>query len=211
MFRLLSLLCKDLLNFKNCKKNFYGVYGVVGLYGSGKSLYLSYLSYYYKDFEDVVIFSNIPFNNNIVYYFDNVRRLEELYNDMCLSKNIIIFYDEIQMSFPENSKSLDSFFRLLLTQNRKNHGCRIYWTSQDYTRVNKNIRLMSLDIIVPKLFFNRLLRLRFYTRYNYERFYNQSADIFSMRYANHYYKTQKIVIEDYYFDNFNSYDLVRMG
>lgn len=157
-------------------KRMYGVYGVVGEYGQGKTIEMAreYLHLQRKTVfhnpNDYIFISN--FNLADTQYFENLGDVMKYYKiAMSCGKGLVVFWDEIQNEYPENDRAFPQAFRTLLTQNRKGKGVRLIWSTQDYTRVNKNIRLMTTRISQMRCFFGRYMIRRVYNRAIYEDFY----------------------------------------
>lgn len=158
-------------------KRIYGIQGIVGSYGQGKTIHMC-KTYYdlikptkYHNPDNYIFISNFGLCDTIP--FVTLADVLDFYK-MALEegKGLIIFWDEIQNEFPESDRNFPLAFRVLLTQNRKNYGVRIIWSTQDYTRVNKNIRLMTDTITDMRCFFERLMLARVYKRRVYDDFYN---------------------------------------
>lgn len=201
MLDLIKYIFLDFKNgvYKQKKINNYGVYGVVGLYGSGKSEYLAYLANYYKS-RGSLIYANFALSDSI-----NFDDFSYIYN-LCV-KNIkthkIIIIDECQMYAPEGTH-INYYLRLLLTQCRKLN-VLIFWSSQDYSRVNKNIRLMSLRIYqISSKFAGRLLFIKDFNSYHYELYYNALTNKNKYR----IYRPKFVTISDDIRHLYNTYELI---
>lgn len=169
---LCKLLILDIFDRKKTRKKLYGVDGIVGTWGSGKTV--SMVNMYLelkKEHPEALYISNFGLDGTSA--FVDIDDVVERYkycteNDI----NLVVFWDEIQNEFPESDRNFNPMFRLLLTQNRKNAGVYFVWSTQDYTRVNKNIRLMSRYISHCRTFFNRLTRIKQYNRDDYDMYYS---------------------------------------
>lgn len=158
-------------------KRIYGAYGVVGEYGQGKTIYMArdYLRLSKKRLfhnpDNYIIISNFCLGDTLP--FTNLDDVCNYYRiALKEGKGLVCYWDEIQNEYPENDRFFPQEFRTLLTQNRKNKGVRLIWSTQDYTRVNKNIRLQSTVITHMRCFFSRYMIAKKYRRANYEDFYN---------------------------------------
>ena len=182
IYQLILIKIKDLIAlFKDIKnKTFfsrkYGIYGFVGEYGQGKTICLA------KEHSKLLkrkLFYNpdayIFISNFGLYGTEHFKDLSDVmrYYRAAVSadKGLIVYWDEIQNEYPENDRTFPAQFRVLLTQNRKNKGVRLMWSTQDYTRVNKNIRLMSTRISHLRCLFKRYMIEKIYTRAAYEDYY----------------------------------------
>lgn len=155
----------------------YGAYGVVGEYGQGKTIYmaLDYLRLQRRKLfhnpADYIFISNFGLGNTAPFKtLDDVVNWYRVALDQ--NKGLVVYWDEIQNEYPENDRFFPQEFRTLLTQNRKNKGVRLVWSTQDYTRVNKNIRLQSTMIIQMRCFFSRYMIAKKFRRASYEDMYN---------------------------------------
>lgn len=158
-------------------KRIYGVCGVVGSYGQGKTIHMCKMFHdlkrrsKYHNPDNYIFISNFGLTDTIP--FLTLQDVLDYYKIAVQeNKGLIVFWDEIQNEFPESDRKFPLIFRVLLTQNRKNYGVRIIWSTQDYTRVNKNIRLMTDTITDMRCFFERLMIARVYKRRVYDDFYN---------------------------------------
>lgn len=157
-------------------KRMYGVYGIVGEYGQGKTIEMSreYLHLQHKTAfhnpDDYIFISNFELADTE--HFNDLNDVMSYYRIAQIQgKGLIVFWDEIQNEYPENDRAFPQAFRTLLTQNRKGKGVRLIWSTQDYTRVNKNIRLMTTGISHMRCFFGRYMIRRYYNRAVYEDYY----------------------------------------
>lgn len=157
-------------------KRMYGVYGIVGEYGQGKTIEMSreYLHLQHKTAfhnpDDYIFISNFDLVGTE--HFKDLSDVMSYYRIAQYNgKGLFVFWDEIQNEYPENDRAFPQAFRTLLTQNRKGKGVRLIWSTQDYTRVNKNIRLMTTGISHMRCFFGRYMIKRYYNRAVYEDYY----------------------------------------
>lgn len=152
-------------NRKNKKIHLYGIYGFFGLPGYGKTIAMTHelLALREKYGDDIYIFTNYGFKQEDA-VFDNWRMLLEEYDKPC-----IFAWDEVQNEF--NSRDFKNFpveLLTLLTQNRKGHGKRIYYTAQRYNRVDKVFRELSFLVGECRTVFGRYSRVRWYDTEDYE-------------------------------------------
>lgn len=182
IFHLFYIKIKDLISFiKSVKshtyfKRIYGVYGFVGEYGQGKTICLAkehsklkQRKFFYNP-DDYIFISNFALSGTKP--FTSLREVLNYYRSAVNSgKGLIIYWDEIQNEFPENDRFFPQQLRVLLTQNRKNKGVRLMWSTQDYTRVNKNLRLMTTRVSHLRCFLGRYMIQRIYKRDAYEDYY----------------------------------------
>lgn len=143
----------------------YGIYGFFGLPGYGKTMAMSYelLELRKKYGDDIYIFTNYGFSQEDRPFLDWHMLLEE-YDKPC-----VFAWDEVQNEF--NSRAYANFpveLLTLLTQNRKGHGKRIYYTAQRYNRVDKVFRELSFLVGECRTIFGRYTRVRFYDTEDYE-------------------------------------------
>ena len=158
-------------------KRIYGIYGVVGEYGQGKTIEMSrqFLKLKHKSKfhnpDNYIFISNYGLSDSLPF-----KTLADVlaYYRMAVKENkgLIIFWDEIQNEFPENDKSFPMEFRVLLTQNRKFYGVRLIWSTQDYTRVNKNLRLMTTVVTQMRCILGRYMIASLFKRAVYEDYYS---------------------------------------
>lgn len=158
----------DLYRFITVKDrpiHLYGIYGFFGLPGYGKTMAMSYelLELRKKYGDDIYIFTNYGFSQEDRPFLDWHMLLEE-YDKPC-----VFAWDEVQNEF--NSRAYANFpveLLTLLTQNRKGHGKRIYYTAQRYNRVDKVFRELSFLVGECRTIFGRYTRVRFYDTEDYE-------------------------------------------
>lgn len=157
----------DLFNLKNTKNkiHLYGIYGFFGLPGYGKTMAMSYeLEQLRKKYGDkIYIFTNYYWNGQDA-PFTNWKMLLEEYD-----KPSIFAWDEVQNEF--NSRDFKNFpveLLTLLTQNRKGHGKRIYYTAQRWGRVDKVFRELTFKCGQCVTVFNRLTTVKWYDWEDYE-------------------------------------------
>lgn len=182
IYHLFVIKIKDLfVFFKNVStgtyfKRIYGVYGYVGEYGQGKTICLAKQHskllkrklFYNPD--NYIFISNFGLSGTR--HFNNLSDVVEYYRTAVNSgKGLVIYWDEVQNEYPENDRTFPQQFRILLTQNRKNKGVRLMWSTQDYTRVNKNLRLMTTRVSHLRCLFGRYMIQRIYKRDVYEDYY----------------------------------------
>ena len=189
-------------NRKNKEVHLYGIYGYFGLPGYGKTMAMSWeLLELRKKYQDkIYIFTNYGFKEEDK-PFDNWRMLLETYD-----KPAIFAWDEVQNEF--NSRDFKNFpveLLTLLTQNRKGHGKRIYYTAQRYNRVDKVFRELSFRVGDCRTLFGRYTRVKWYDTEDYEQLQNsyRVEDKMKMR----CYKKDKFIQTD---DIRNSYDSYQM-
>lgn len=158
----------DLYRFITVKDkpiHLYGIYGFFGLPGYGKTMAMSFelLELRKKYGDDIYIFTNYGFSQEDRPFLDWHMLLEE-YDKPC-----VFAWDEVQNEF--NSRAYANFpveLLTLLTQNRKGHGKRIYYTAQRYNRVDKVFRELSFLVGECRTIFGRYTRVRFYDTEDYE-------------------------------------------
>jgi hypothetical protein len=183
LVQLIVIKLKDVIRlFRDIKhgnyfKLMYGIYGVVGEYGQGKTVDMAreYVFLHRRTFfhnpDRYIFISNFHLGDSE--HFSTLADVLEWYKvALSQDKGLVIFWDEIQNEYPENDRSFPQAFRTLLTQNRKNKGVRLIWSTQDYTRVNKNIRLMTTKVVQMRCLFKRYMIRRTYSRASYEDFYS---------------------------------------
>ena len=222
LFHLAFWLIKDLFVFISdiatgkYFKRYYGIYGVVGEYGQGKGVALAHqytdiikprklFGRYIHNPDNYIFISNCYMKGCTS--FETLADVMKFYNEaMSSGKGLVVFWDEIQNEFPENDRNFPPQFRFLLTQNRKLRGVRIVWTSQDYTRVNKNIRLMTTSVRHMRTYFKRYTIEKVYKRFVYEDLYN-TTDI-RQRVRKIPQKINIIVQTDKLRDCFNSFEIL---
>ncbi len=221
LFELILIKIKDLLTFyKEVRggtyfKRIYGVYGVVGEYGQGKTIEMSrlYLSLSsagkFYDPNDYVFISNYGLGDTLP--FKDLTDVINYYRDaVSEGKGLVVFWDEIQNEFPENDRGFPLAFRVLLTQNRKNKGVRVIWSTQDYTRVNKNLRLMTTQITEMSCKLGRYMCCRHYKRAVYEDMYNTTDILRKVKkrpvFTSYYIQTDKL---RNLFDSFKMLDIAK--
>lgn len=158
-------------------RRIYGVYGYVGEYGQGKTICLvkEYLKLSkrtkFHNPDNYIFISN--FNLKGTEHFNTLDDVLVYYRLAVSSrKGLIIFWDEAQNEFPENDRNFPPQLRVLLTQNRKNFGVRLLWSTQDYTRVNKNLRVQTIRISEMRCIAKRYMVESVYCRNLYEDYYN---------------------------------------
>lgn len=169
------LLIKEIKNGTYFRR-IYGVYGIVGEYGQGKTVEMAreYLHFQHKTVfhnpDDYIFVSNFDLADT--QHFENLSDVMKYYAlALNTGKGLVVFWDEIQNEYPENDRAFPQAFRALLTQNRKGKGVRLIWSTQDYTRVNKNIRLMTTQVNQMRCFFGRYMIRSIYNRATYEDYY----------------------------------------
>lgn len=185
-YKIFPFLCIKLYDFytfyKELKsgkyfRRIYGVYGYVGEYGQGKTICLvkEYLKLNkrtkFHNPDNYIFISN--FNLKGTKHFNNLSDVLVYYRLAVSShKGLIIFWDEVQNEFPENDRNFPPQLRVLLTQNRKNYGVRLLWSTQDYTRVNKNLRVQTTQISEMRCVSKRYMIQSVYRRNLYEDYYS---------------------------------------
>ncbi len=199
---LLKLIYKDIKNgvYQKTPKK-YGVYGIVGKYGSGKSQYMAFLADKYHK-QGAIIYANFGLDNSVS--FENY---EYIYN-LCqkTKEQKVILIDETQMFCPEGS-NIDRYLRLLITQCRKLNTI-IYWSSQDFTRVNKNIRLLSDRIYEIKSHFKgRLETIKDYQAQQYEYYYAAQSE--NGKWKAKIYRPHIEVITDEIRDLYDTFEIIK--
>lgn len=182
LYHFIFIKFKDFISFIHAVragtyfKRIYGVYGFVGEYGQGKTICLAkehsklkQRKFFYNP-DDYIFISNFALSGTKP--FTSLREVLNYYRSAVNSgKGLIIYWDEIQNEFPENDRFFPQQLRVLLTQNRKNKGVRLMWSTQDYTRVNKNLRLMTTRVSHLRCFLGRYMIQRIYKRDAYEDYY----------------------------------------
>lgn len=192
--------------FKNRKvkqPHLYGIYGYFGLPGQGKTMAMSQelLSLRGKYGNDIYIFTNYGFKFEDK-PFDNWRMLLENYD-----KPAIFAWDEVQNEF--NSRDFKSFpveLLTLLTQNRKGHGKRIYYTAQRYNRVDKVFRELSFLVGDCRTIMGRYTRVRWYDTEDYENLLSK-ADV-NLRIKIHPRMRCSFIQSDFLRDCYDSYQML---
>lgn len=156
----------------------FGIYGYFGLWGQGKTVGMTKTLYdlrrKYKD--KIYIFTNYGFKLEDK-PFTNWEMLLEEYD-----KPAIFAWDEVQNEF--NSRDFKNFpteLLTILTQNRKGHGKRIYYTAQRWNRVDKVFRELTHICYECKTHFGRLTFLKGYFWEDYEEYISNSQVKFKMK------------------------------
>lgn len=202
IFLLIKLIIQDIKNGKYEKsEKKYGVNGIVGKYGSGKSQYMALIANKYKK-EGSIIYANFGLENSI--NFDNY---EYIYN-LCQKthEHKVILIDECQMFAPEGG-NIDMHLRLLISQCRKLNTL-IYWSSQDFTRVNKNIRLLSNRIYeIKSHFLGRLETIKDFNAQQYEFYYQAQSE--SGKIKARIYRPKFEIITDEIRDLYDTYEIIK--
>lgn len=171
VFSLFYWVYKDMITHIKDKKNginnlhLFGIYGFFGLPGAGKTMALTWeLENLRKAHgDDIYIFTNYGFKLEDK-PFNHWNMLLDEYD-----KPAIFAWDEVQNEF--NSRDFKNFpieLLTLLTQNRKGHGKRIYYTAQRWARVDKVFRELSFKCAECKTTSGRLTRLRWFDWEDYE-------------------------------------------
>lgn len=203
IFKLIKLIIQDIKNgaYKKEKNRKYGVIGIVGAYGSGKSQYMALLADEWHK-KGSIIYANFGLENSV--NFDNY---EYIYN-LCqkTKEHKAIFIDECQMFAPEGA-NINIHLRLLISQCRKLNTI-IYWSSQDYTRVNKNIRLLSYRIHEIKgHFLGRLVCIKNFQAQQYEYYYQAQSE--NTKIHNRIYKPKFEIITDEIRNLYDTYEIIK--
>lgn len=205
--RLFYWKLKDLFNaFKNRKEkqiHLFGIYGFFGLPGQGKTLSMTaeLMGLRKKYGNDIYIFTNYGFKQEDR-PFDNWRMLLDTYDKPC-----VFAWDEVQNEF--NSRDFKNFpieLLTLLTQNRKGHGKRIYYTAQRYSRVDKVFRELSFLVGDCRTILGRYTRVRWFDTEDYEML--QSTPDVNKRIKIKPRKVDKFIQTDEIRDNYDSYQML---
>lgn len=205
--RLFYWKVKDLFNsFKNRKEkqiHLFGIYGFFGLPGQGKTLSMTaeLMGLRKKYGNDIYIFTNYGFKQEDK-PFDNWRMLLDTYDKPC-----VFAWDEVQNEF--NSRDFKNFpieLLTLLTQNRKGHGKRIYYTAQRYSRVDKVFRELSFLVGDCRTILGRYTRVRWFDTEDYEML--QSTPDVNKRIKIKPRKVDKFIQTDEIRDNYDSYQML---
>ena len=205
--RLFYWKVKDLFNsFKNRKEkkiHLFGIYGFFGLPGQGKTLSMTaeLMGLRRKYGNDIYIFTNYGFKQEDK-PFDNWRMLLDTYDKPC-----VFAWDEVQNEF--NSRDFKNFpieLLTLLTQNRKGHGKRIYYTAQRYSRVDKVFRELSFLVGDCRTILGRYTRVRWFDTEDYEML--QSTPDVNKRIKIKPRKVDKFIQTDDIRDNYDSYQML---
>lgn len=205
--RLFYWKVKDLFNsFKNRKEkqiHLFGIYGFFGLPGQGKTLSMTaeLMGLRRKYGNDIYIFTNYGFKQEDK-PFDNWRMLLDTYDKPC-----VFAWDEVQNEF--NSRDFKNFpieLLTLLTQNRKGHGKRIYYTAQRYSRVDKVFRELSFLVGDCRTILGRYTRVRWFDTEDYEML--QSTPDVNKRIKIKPRKVDKFIQTDEIRDNYDSYQML---
>lgn len=205
--RLFYWKLKDLVNsFKNRKEkqiHLFGIYGFFGLPGQGKTLSMTaeLMGLRKKYGNDIYIFTNYGFKQEDK-PFNNWRMLLDTYDKPC-----VFAWDEVQNEF--NSRDFKNFpieLLTLLTQNRKGHGKRIYYTAQRYSRVDKVFRELSFLVGDCRTILGRYTRVRWFDTEDYEML--QSTPDVNKRIKIKPRKVDKFIQTDEIRDNYDSYQML---
>lgn len=205
--RLFYWKVKDLItSFKNRKEkqiHLFGIYGFFGLPGQGKTLSMTaeLMGLRKKYGNDIYIFTNYGFKQEDK-PFDNWRMLLDTYDKPC-----VFAWDEVQNEF--NSRDFKNFpieLLTLLTQNRKGHGKRIYYTAQRYSRVDKVFRELSFLVGDCRTILGRYTRVRWFDTEDYEML--QSTPDVNKRIKIKPRKVDKFIQTDEIRDNYDSYQML---
>lgn len=205
--RLFYWKVKDLFTiFKNRKQkqiHLFGIYGFFGLPGQGKTLSMTaeLMGLRKKYGNDIYIFTNYGFKQEDR-PFNNWRMLLDTYDKPC-----VFAWDEVQNEF--NSRDFKNFpieLLTLLTQNRKGHGKRIYYTAQRYSRVDKVFRELSFLVGDCRTIFGRYTRVRWFDTEDYEML--QSTPDVNKRIKIKPRKVDKFIQTDEIRDNYDSYQML---
>ena len=170
-FNLLKWKLVDFYRFFHHKLDLhlYGVYCITGLYGCGKTVSMTYLANEYRNkYKDkILICTNFGFKNQD-FPFISLRQLNYQYD-----RPIIYFFDEVQNIFPSSNRDFNPLVLEALTLNRKGHGKRVYWASQDHELVHKSFRRLTLKFGLVKTIFGRFTSLRWFNAIDYQRYFEQ--------------------------------------
>lgn len=205
--RLFYWKVKDFINaFKSRKEkqiHLFGIYGFFGLPGQGKTLSMTaeLMGLRKKYGNDIYIFTNYGFKQEDK-PFDNWRMLLDTYDKPC-----VFAWDEVQNEF--NSRDFKNFpieLLTLLTQNRKGHGKRIYYTAQRYSRVDKVFRELSFLVGDCRTILGRYTRVRWFDTEDYEML--QSTPDVNKRIKIKPRKVDKFIQTDEIRDNYDSYQML---
>lgn len=181
----------------------YGIYGFFGLPGYGKTMAMSkeLLDLRSRYGNDIYIFTNYGFSQEDR-PFKDWRMLLDEYDKPC-----VFAWDEVQNEF--NSRAYANFpieLLTLLTQNRKGHGKRIYYTAQRYARVDKVFRELSFLVGDCRTLFGRYTRVRFFDTEDYEML--QSTPDVNKRMKIKPRKKMSFIQTDFIRDCYNSYQML---
>lgn len=207
LLRLIYWKIKDFINsFKNRNEkqiHLFGIYGFFGLPGQGKTLSMTaeLMGLRKKFGNDIYIFTNYGFKQEDK-PFNNWRMLLDTYDKPC-----VFAWDEVQNEF--NSRDFKNFpieLLTLLTQNRKGHGKRIYYTAQRYSRVDKVFRELSFLVGDCRTIFGRYTRVRWFDTEDYEML--QSTPDVNKRIKIKPRKVDKFIQTDEIRDNYDSYQML---
>lgn len=185
----------------------YGIWCFVGIYGGGKTVSLVYyLEAMRKKYGDKIYICTNFFYKGQDFPLTHWKDITKDYD-----RPVIFAYDELQNEF--NSREYRNFPMLLmheLTQNRKEFGKQIVYTTQDYETVDKNFRRLTNDVVTCRTYFGRLTRCRYFKRANYEHL--ASTVDTNKKFKIKPFKAESFVQSDYLrnqYDSFKRLDSVR--
>lgn len=134
------LIILNVLDLKNKKLRFYGIKGFYGLAGKGKTMAMTQeLLKLRQRYKDKIL---IATNYNLKCQDFELKTWEQIL--IKYDKPLIIGWDELPNEF--NSRDFKNFpisLLTILTQQRKGNGIMILFTSQRFTMVDKNFRILS--------------------------------------------------------------------
>ena len=133
----------DVAKKKKDGVHMYGIYGYFGLPGRGKTMAMSHeLNRLREKYGDKIYIMTNYFYDKQDFEFTSWKDLLKSYD-----KPLVVAWDEVQNEF--NSRDFKNFpisLMTKLTQVRKGHGIRIYYTSQRWHFVDKNFRSLSFGV-----------------------------------------------------------------
>ena len=149
----------------NRKIHIYGIWCYVGLPGAGKTISLvRYLDQMRRKYGNKIkIFTN--------FYYKGEDEHISGYDLFLMEYDcpVIFAWDELQNEF--NSREYKKFpIQLVheLTQNRKGNGKQLVYTTQEFTKVDKNFRDLTTMVVRCRTYFKRFTSCRHYKREHYE-------------------------------------------
>lgn len=177
----------------------FGIYCITGMYGCGKTVTMSKIALDFRNkYKDkIYITTNFGFALQD-FPFESISQLSQQFD-----KPIIYFWDEVQNEFPATDKVFSKEVRQALTLNRKGHGKRIYWASQDHELVHKTIRRLTIQYGMVKTFFGRFTRCKWFDDIDYQRYFMETD--FNKRLKIHPRNRFSFIQSDYLRSLYNSF------